>query len=583
MRRLLIGVTIVLSALLALAARAPSTGGAIPQTVETTVVLQQGLNGYTGCNDTHLYQYATSANYCNEDRFRVGYNLKQQYTSLLHFDAAPIPANATILDAKLELYAAGWGGSNMTLDAYRVLRAWIDCQATWNQAYSGNPWGQPGCNDTATDRSASPEDTVSTTGINQWYRFDLTQLVQGWVDGSVANNGILLRAASPWSISMFHFASAQNSTANLRPRLVVTYRTAVATPTAVHTPTNTPTPTATRTPTQTPTPIDSPTVTATPTQTLTPTASATPTNTPTVTQTPLNSATPTPFAIVIGHITDAHIGDSWVYSQRLPAVVSAISEQAQVMVDTGDCTGQGNYREYVQLVSGSASIPWRAVPGNHDIPPFFEQYIGPLEWSWDVGGYRLIGLNTEAINYTLLDQSLTDEKPCIVFGHFPLDWCTPTDQYALRQRFQAYDVPIYIAGHTHLDSLQTDPQTGTMLLTGQRAGLGHYRLVTLQGWDVTNVSFENAWESSLLWTANSLRTSVLDAQLRGFTDPTRLWLSVAGSSSETWWAPTAGSDSVLLPRYEWLDCLGASGPHLTGRCRPRWPLSVSALRFPSSS
>jgi hypothetical protein len=227
-------------------------------------------------------------------------------------------------------------------------------------------------------------------------------------------------------------------------------------------------------------------------------ATATPTQTPTVTSTPIHAATPTPNpnTFIIGHITDAHIGAAWVYSQRLPQVVSAVSQHAHAMVDTGDCTENGTLSEsieYMNLVTSTVSIPWWALPGNHDIPWSFARYIGPLEWSWDIAGYRLIGINTQSINYTSLDEALTTEKPCIIFGHYPLPFLDPTDQARLRQRFKAYDVPIYVAGHTHLDSLETDPESGAVLLTGQRSGLGHYRLITLRGREVEMISFRNGW------------------------------------------------------------------------------------------
>lgn len=248
------------------------------------------------------------------------------------------------------------------------------------------------------------------------------------------------------------------------------------------------------TPTATLTASDNPTLTPTVT---TPAASATPTSTATATSTPIQtpSPTPTPIALVIGHITDAHIGLAWLESQRLPLVVSTLSQQAQVMVDSGDCTEHGTAQEcaeYVNLVSSSASIPWRAVMGPRDTPDTFEGNIGPPEWSWDVGGYRLIGINTEAINYGALDQALTMEKPCIIVGHFPLDHCSPVDQDRLRQRFLTYKVPIYMAGHAHLNSLQTDPYSGTLLLTGQRTVRCHYRLISLRGYQVESIEFELA-------------------------------------------------------------------------------------------
>jgi len=247
-----------------------------------------------------------------------------------------------------------------------------------------------------------------------------------------------------------------------------------------------------------PTPTIMPRLTATPTASPTPIPSASPTATHPPTATPAPTPTSTLSPLVIGHITDAHIGGSngWVYSQRLPGVVRLVSQRADVMVDTGDCSDDGREDttiEYLDLVTSNVTIPWRAVIGNHDTPIHFERHIGPLDWSWDVGGYRLIGINTEDINYAALDQALTTQKPCIIFGHFYLSWCTPQDQDKLRQRFLTYDVPIYVAGHSHQDSLEIDPLSGTLLLTGQRAGMGHYRLITVQGFEVETVTFEFGW------------------------------------------------------------------------------------------
>jgi len=433
-----------------------SVDDSAPAKASTTITLQQGSNGYWGCEDTHIAWGGD--NFCWQDLLRVGY--KQQNAALVRFDLSLIPAHAIVTQATLQLYAVGWSGASGTIDAYCITRTVNFCQANWLQAQAGNPWGQPGCNDTSTDRRASPETSIAINNIRKWYNFNLTTAAQGWVNGSLANNGVLLRARySPYS---FYFASAQNSASHWRPKLVITYRTSNG---------HTATPTATTTVT---------------------------TSTPaTTTATPTSTGTPTQDILVLGHITDAHIGGSWVYSQRLPVVVSLVSQEVDVMVDTGDCTDHGTAAEsieYMDLVSSNATIPWRAVMGNHDTPGIFEMYIGPLEWSWDVGGYRFIGINTEAINYTALDQSLTTEKPCIIFGHFPLSWCKPVDQSKLRQRFKTYDVPIYVAGHTHGDSLETDPYSATLLLTGGRVGLGHYRVITLRGPEVDSIVFKSAWD-----------------------------------------------------------------------------------------
>ncbi len=251
------------------------------------MTLQQGSEGYTGCADTYLHRYDADRNFCELDVLRIG--IKQQYEDLIRFDLASVPANVVVLQATLELHATGWDGSNQDIELYRVLRAVNICQATWNQAAAGNPWAEPGGNDPTSDRGASPEDSVSTSGIDKWYAFDVTALVQDWVVG-VPNNGVLLRSASPTSTSHFRFASAEYSVGSLRPRLVIRYRTG-----GVPVATATPTPTATTTSTRTLTPTPTPTVTpsATPSSTAPPSGTTTPTATPTRTGTPTRTATPT--------------------------------------------------------------------------------------------------------------------------------------------------------------------------------------------------------------------------------------------------------------------------------------------------
>jgi hypothetical protein len=201
--------------------RTPSPSPTFPSG-ETTITLQQGSSGYSGAEDAYIYQYTPVTNYCGVNTFRVGY--RQRYATLLHFDLSPIPANTAIAEATLHIYATGWGGSNMTIDAFRIVRDTDPCQATWNQAQQGSNWALPGANDTIADRAPTPESSVTTNNIRRWYTFDLTALVQDWIDGRLHNNGLLLRGASPWSTSMFHFLSAQDGSISLRPKLVVTYR-----------------------------------------------------------------------------------------------------------------------------------------------------------------------------------------------------------------------------------------------------------------------------------------------------------------------------------------------------------------------
>jgi len=277
---------------------------------EYTVVFQEGLNGYSGVEDTYIDMYDPNRNFSTELTMLVGY--KQRRAGLVKFSLAPIPSEATIISATLELYAIGWGGSPLPIAVHYITRTNVIPEATWQQASNGTSWGQPGGNDPASDRRDSAESIVFITTINNWYKFDLTAVIQGWVDGSLPNNGVLLRQANQSLDHTIHFASSETSLITSRPKLIVRYSGPApiytATPTPTHTPTHTPTPTLTptqtNTPTRTPTPTGTPTYT--PIYTLTPTPTVTPMTVITTTDVPIT-------------LTSAYDGATITGQLRLPA------------------------------------------------------------------------------------------------------------------------------------------------------------------------------------------------------------------------------------------------------------------------
>jgi hypothetical protein len=223
------------------------------------VTIQKGGPG--NAEDTYIYRYQPYRNYWLEPLLKVGY--KQQNASLIRFDLSPIPTGATVHEAWLEVYAAGWSGpgSDLTVGAYAISGTVTISQTTWISPELGSEWAAAGADSVLLDRRAVAEDTLTTAGPHLWYRFELTDLVQEWLDGGTANNGVLLRCEScmvmvrltapaeqgrdegerseepppigpvpigpiPGSLRPYTFftASSENADLGLRPRLWVRYQ-----------------------------------------------------------------------------------------------------------------------------------------------------------------------------------------------------------------------------------------------------------------------------------------------------------------------------------------------------------------------
>lgn len=182
----------------------------------TTLVIQKGTFGDS--EDTYIYRYAPNANYSTGPLLKAGY--KQTNASSLRFALPALPAGAVVHRASLQLWAAGWGGSDLALGVYGISRTVSIDQATWNEAQTGNPWGLAGVADIASDRRGEAEDTLTTCGPSRWYGFDLTKLVQDWYGGA-PNEGVLLRAG--YSTAAYFFASSEAGDVLRRPRLVMQY------------------------------------------------------------------------------------------------------------------------------------------------------------------------------------------------------------------------------------------------------------------------------------------------------------------------------------------------------------------------
>lgn len=228
-----------------------------PEPGAVLVVLQQGPE-YSGVEDTSLDFDDRGYSYADEWYTRVGY--RRHWSTLIKYDVSTIPEGSRIVCAALSMYAERWSGSPLDVGAYYVRRENQVDQATWTYAAPSVPWQEGGCNG-PDDRAQTPESTVLVHTIYKWYDWDLTDAVDGWVNGWLANNGVSLQAVDLVDTDTVWFTSSDDEQQHNRPRLAVLY-VPTGEATATSTLTATPTHTTTMVPSSTPTPTVSPTPTS---------------------------------------------------------------------------------------------------------------------------------------------------------------------------------------------------------------------------------------------------------------------------------------------------------------------------------
>ena len=147
------------------------------------------------------------------DKLRVGFSTASgNYRTLIKFDLSSIPAGATITSADLKLYYyayAGTVGDPLDISVYRTTVDWNEGYLSWSNAENYNSFSY----DTVTIIVGSGAD---------YKTWDITALVQNWVDGTYSNYGVLLRAPTQSGSSIYRTFRSKEYGSNV-PKLEVTY------------------------------------------------------------------------------------------------------------------------------------------------------------------------------------------------------------------------------------------------------------------------------------------------------------------------------------------------------------------------
>lgn len=154
----------------------------------------------------------------------------QRMRSLIQFDLSSLPDAAIISSATLRLYLGAENSSTgRTMRVYRLKRAWVENQVTWNVYSTGNNWqtaggfGSDDCEQTEIASYVfSPTETINAyknvvfSGITSKAQLDL-------------GNGWLMKMDTESNDAMI-FRSSNHSTASQRPELIIEYTLPVIPP-----------------------------------------------------------------------------------------------------------------------------------------------------------------------------------------------------------------------------------------------------------------------------------------------------------------------------------------------------------------
>ena len=155
----------------------------------------------------------------NADTFATSVNPTQNFGSsgslpvqpnsvaYLRFTLSTVPTGATVTKATLRVFVDSVVTPG-TMDAYQLNVGWVETSLTWNN--------RPALGTSAT--GGHPV-AISASNLNNFVLMDITSLVQGWVNGTVANRGVglaLIGATGSFSID-----SKESSLTSHQPELEI--------------------------------------------------------------------------------------------------------------------------------------------------------------------------------------------------------------------------------------------------------------------------------------------------------------------------------------------------------------------------
>jgi hypothetical protein len=195
-----------------------------------TVVLQQGINGYQGTQDTWVNEDAPNTSYgdndtrVSDDDTANGFFSDDRGQALIRFDgligdagAGRVPAGATIESAWLTIQVVDDVDFLFDPDffVHRVLVPW-DEGSTWNSLGGGLSSGEL----SAVVAAFDGDNGANGDGLR---RIDVTAAVQAWASGEPNHGFAILPEIITGNDDGIEIATSESGNPLLRPRIEVTY------------------------------------------------------------------------------------------------------------------------------------------------------------------------------------------------------------------------------------------------------------------------------------------------------------------------------------------------------------------------
>jgi len=177
-------------------------------------------NSISGIDTTIMSKGKTT--YGSYGYVQIGKDSCMDRRGLLKYEptAVSIPKEAKIEKATLSMYRVCGNSYNLPVGTYRLTEDWNEAKASYFDNGYGVAWSG----------GAYDSDIYDITAVNgkqQWYSWDITQMVQQWTSESSKNYGLLLMEEKGGPSGYVSFVSSDNSCYGQKysPKWDITYST----------------------------------------------------------------------------------------------------------------------------------------------------------------------------------------------------------------------------------------------------------------------------------------------------------------------------------------------------------------------